>query len=249
MASKAPSTCCTNGFRHTGDVTGKLVTAEDIEYYVTGPESDKVLVIFTDVFGHKFQNVQLIADQFGEAGYKVVIPDLFYGDAISVEQLNSGKDLMKDWFPHHGPEQTRPIVDKVMKYVETELKPRYTVATGYCFGAKYAVQMLGEKKVQAAGIAHPSFVTIEEIKAIKGPLFISGAENDHIYSEELRAETEAALKEMGATYYTTRAWGVHHGFAVRGDPTKPAEKFAMEKCFCDWVEWFNFHDKNGGSRL
>ncbi|CAN6675108.1 hypothetical protein TRVA0_089S00144 [Trichomonascus vanleenenianus] len=244
MASKGPSSCCTSGFRHTGDITGKIITADDIEYYVTGPESDKVLIIFTDVFGHKFKNIQLIADQFGENGYKVVVPDLFYGDPISVEQLNSGMDIRKVWFPNHGPEKTRPIVDNVMKYVEAELKPRYVVGTGYCFGAKYAVQMLGDKKVQAAAIAHPSHITIEEIKAIKGPLFISGAETDRSYSEEFRAETEATLKEMGATYYTTLASGVNHGFAVRGDPSKPADKFAMEKCFCDWVEWFNFHDKN-----
>jgi dienelactone hydrolase len=175
------------------------------------------------------------------------MPDLFKGDPVPLNPPQ-GFDMLNGWFPNHIPEITRPIVDKVVAAIK-ELKPKTVVANGYCFGAKYAVQLLGEGHVDNAAIYHPSFVSIDEIRAIKGPLLICGAETDTIYTEELRHETEATLKEIGATYYTTLASGVSHGFAVRGDPSKPADKWAKEQAFQNTVQWFAYHRKSPASKI
>lgn len=238
MASNAPGKCCAQGFRHEGEAKGTISQFGGVESYLVGDKSSsKVLLFLTDVIGHKFINAQLLADQFAESGYYVVMPDLFKGDPVPLNPPE-GFDLLKTWFPGHVPEITKPIVTSVIDAIHSELKPKYVVATGYCFGAKYAVQLLGEKKIQAAGVAHPSFVSIDEVKAIKGPLFIAGAETDTIYTEDLRRQTEDTLREIKATFRTTFNSGVVHGFAVRADLNDTVAKKAKERAFCDMVDWF-----------
>jgi dienelactone hydrolase len=239
MASNPPSDCCTRGFRHEGKSVGSLESFNGVETYVVGDKSSKkVLYIITDVIGHKFINAQLLADQFSESGYLVVMPDLFNGDPVALNPP-AGFDFGANWLPKHTPAVTRPIVDKVYDAIVEKYHPKYIAAIGYCFGAKYVVQLLGEKKIHCGAGCHPSFVTIDEIKAIKAPLLICGAETDSIYTEELRRQTETALKEIKATYFTTLASGVEHGFSVRGDISNPVIKFAKEKAFRDSLEWFN----------
>jgi dienelactone hydrolase len=174
-------------------------------------------------------------------GLYVVMPDLFNGDPRSLDPPPPGYDMNRDWRPKHTPEITKPIVDKVLEGIRKRLNPEYVVANGYCFGAKYVVLLLGEGKIDAGGIAHPSGITIDEVRKIQKPIIISGAEEDQAYPEQLRKETEKTLKEIGATYFTTLSSGVSHGFAVRGDLSKPAVKFAKEKCLEDFVRYFNFH--------
>lgn len=238
MASNLPAACCAKGFRHTGATHGKLIDLNGIETYVVGQPSNKLVLILTDVFGHKFNNNQLLADQFSDNGYFVVMPDLFTGDPVSPTPAE-GFDLRADWLPNHMPSTTRPIVDKVVEGIKKEYSPEYIATVGYCYGAKYVVQLLGEGSVQSGAICHPSFVEMDEIKAIKGPLFIAAAETDEIFPAEARHATEATLKELGARYFITVASGVQHGFAVRGDPTDKVAKFAKERAFCDIVAWFN----------
>lgn len=240
MASLPPSNCCAQGFKHTGESKGKLIDLNGIETYVVGDEknsSEKFLLFLTDVIGHKFINAQLIADEFAKAGYFVVVPDLFSQDPVLLNPPSTF-DLLRDWFPHHKPEITGPIVDKIVASVKAKWAPKYVVATGYCFGAKYAVRLLGSGFVQAAAIFHPSFVAIEEVRAIKGPLYIGASEVDHIFPAELRRQTEDALLEIKAQYRLTLNHGVEHGFSVRGDITDPWIKYAKERVFADAVDWF-----------
>ncbi|KAA8917265.1 hypothetical protein TRICI_000603 [Trichomonascus ciferrii] len=240
MASNPAGKCCTEGFKYEGEAAGSLKTIGGYEAYVTGPEtSDKVVLQITDVFGHSFINNQLLADEFGKAGYKVIVPDLFNNDPAPPNP-GSDFDLKRDWFPKHGFDTARVVTDKVLEAIKAELKPKFIAATGYCYGAKLAVQYSGEKAVDAIGCAHPSFVTIDEVKAIKTPIILAAAETDSIYTDDLRLESEKILKEIGATYFLTRASGVSHGFAVRGDPNDKMQAFARKKACQDFIQWFDF---------
>lgn len=113
-------------------------------------------------------------------------------------------------------------------------------AVGYCFGAKYVVRRLHPDKgdIDVGYLAHPSFVSADELKAIKGPLAISAAENDHIFSAEKRHESEEILKTLGLPYQINLHGGVEHGFAVRGDLNKRSVQFAKESAFVQAVQWF-----------
>jgi dienelactone hydrolase len=54
----------------------------------------------------------------------------------------------------------------------------------------------------------------------------------------LRHQSEARLKEIGATYQINLFSGVEHGFAVRGDMSKPWEKWCKDKAFEQAIAWF-----------
>jgi dienelactone hydrolase len=159
------------------------ISAFAVDTYFAYPESKQTeiaILLLTDVIGYNFINAQLIADQFAANGYYVVVPDLFEGDPI---RLNNppGFDFM-EWLKSsgpsggHGPAQTDPIVEAVIKDMKTNQGVKKIGAVGYCFGAKYVARfMTGGKGVDVGYMAHPSFVDVEEIKALTGPLSISAA--------------------------------------------------------------------------
>lgn len=108
-------------------------------------------------------------------------------------------------------------------------------------GAKYVVRSLTSSGgIDVGYLAHPSFVTEDELKAINGPLSIAAAENDTIFTTELRHTSEKILKESGQPYQINLYGGVSHGFGVRGDIGKRHEKFAKEQAFLQAVTWFDY---------
>ncbi|ANB11542.1 protein AIM2 [Sugiyamaella lignohabitans] len=173
-----------------------------------------------------------------------------YDSDLSIPNPPPGKNFLSDWLPRHMPDTVQPIVDKFVDAVLKKFSPEYVATIGYCYGAKFAVQQIGNGKANVAAMAHPSLVSIEEIAAIKAPLLIIGAEKDHVYNDELRKKTEDKLKEIKATYFTTTASGVSHGFALRGDLSSESVKFAKEKAFTDSLQWFErFAPKTTGTHL
>lgn len=93
--------------------------------------------------------------------------------------------------------------------------------------------------IKVAYVAHPSFVTEEELAAIEGPLAISAAETDAIFPAEKRHQSEVILKDTGHPYQINLFCGVDHGFAVRGSQEKKVERFAKEQAFLQAVTWFD----------
>jgi hypothetical protein len=132
--------------------------------------------------GHALINPQLIADQFAANGYWTVMPDLFQGDAIELNQLGGGDfDIMK-WLTKGGPEgkghlpdTVDPIVEKTLAYMK-EQGAKKIGAVGYCFGGKYVARFLAKGKgVDVGFTAHPSFVDEAELRGMTGPLSIAAA--------------------------------------------------------------------------
>lgn len=234
MASNPPQKCCTEGFKLEGTPQGKLIDIGKISTYVSGDRSStKVLLILTDILGHKFPNSQLVADAYAKQGFYVVVPDIFNGDPTK-----PGEGIPDGWLDKHGVSDTEPVVQAVVQHIRSELATKFFASIGYCFGAKYTVRLLAEDAIDAGAAAHPSFVQIDEVAQIKKPLIILAAETDQIYTPELRAKTEAKLQEIKATYYTTLSSGVTHGFAVRSDPKDKWATAMAGKAFSDSVWWF-----------
>lgn len=247
MASYPPSDCCTKGFVHEGTPSGSYIEVSEskIKTYVTknGSKSDRIVVILPDIFGIYLPNTLLIADQFAsKCGYTTYIPDILFDDHIDISVMQKGEIDFNDWKNKHSNEITRPVVEKAMKAIKDLNKDKKICVIGYCFGAKFAVQQMAEGGLADVGaVAHPSFVAIEEIEAIKKPLLISCAETDNIFPAEKRQETTQKLQEIKATYQVDLFSGVEHGFAARGDPSNKAVKYAKEKVFADQCYWFDYH--------
>lgn len=103
-----------------------------------------------------------MADQYAANGYYTLIPDLFNGDALT---LNRPKDfdLMK-WLAQgstgdnpHTYDAVDPIVQKSIEYLQQKGFKRIG-AVGYCLGAKYVVRFMPKGKgIDVGYVAHPSY--------------------------------------------------------------------------------------------
>jgi len=240
MTSHQPAACCTIGVKHEGEAVGELRKIGDIETYFSYPKdrsTQNAILIITDVIGHKFLNVQLIADQFAANGYFVVIPDLFNGDPVLLNPPE-GFNLM-GWLQGHLPPSVDPIVAATLKEMRGPLGCKRIGGVGYCFGGKYVCRFLKDGQLDVGYTAHPSFVDKEELEGIQGPLSISAAETDQIFPAPKRHESEEILLKLSVPYQINLFSDVVHGFAVRSDISKKREKFAKEQAFLQAVTWFD----------
>ncbi|KAF2244786.1 alpha/beta-hydrolase [Trematosphaeria pertusa] len=246
MASNPIGRCCTVGVKHEGTAKGDVKNIGDVRTYFTYPEdksTQNAIVIFTDVMGMDFINVQLIADQFAANGYFTIVPDLFNGNVVPLNPPTDF-DIMK-WINEEMPRVPKvdPIIESVLKHLRGDLGVKKLGGVGYCFGGKYVCRWLKEGKLDAGYTAHPSFVDREEVEGIMGPLSIAAAETDQIFPAPKRHETEEILQKMSVPYQINLFSDVEHGFAVRCDLTKKPAKFAKEQAFLQAVAWFDEHVK------
>lgn len=240
MASNPPGECCTRGVLHNGTPTGSVEKIGSIDTYIARPAtpSDKAILLFTDIFG-LYNNVKLIADAFAKRGYLTIVPDLFNDDAVPPDALEGGKFDLPAWLAKHPTTAIDSIKDIVLKHIKTELKIKRLGSVGYCFGGKYVVRDLKDGVLDVGYIAHPSFVTVEELSAITGPLSIAAAETDTIFTPELRHESEKILAKLGVPYQLNLYGSVTHGFAVRADLSISKVRFAADQAFEQAVTWFD----------
>ncbi|KAJ5266645.1 hypothetical protein N7478_009453 [Penicillium angulare] len=250
MASLPPASCCYKGVKHEGAAKGSISQIGDVEVYTVYPDdksTKKAILILTDIIGHKFINVQLIADQFAANGYFVVIPDLFAGDPVPLNKPG-GFDMQKwrhgEYHPKgiaHLPPNVDPIVDACIKEMRETHGCEKIGSVGYCFGAKYVARYLRPdlQQIDVGFFAHPSHVSEDELRSIKAPLGIAAAETDAIFPPEKRHDSEVILKESGLPYQINLYSGVSHGFAVRGDPNNRIVQYAKETAFLQAIQWFN----------
>ncbi|KAL2109461.1 hypothetical protein VUR80DRAFT_2448 [Thermomyces stellatus] len=249
MASNPPSKCCTVGVKFSGEPTGKdIKIAGKWDGYLATPAPEKAhagagILYLPDVIGI-WQNSKLMADQLAANGYLCLVVDLFNGDPMSLGDRPPGFDFMA-WLNHgsdgknpHTPEAVDPIVEAAAKTLKEEYGITKLGAVGYCFGAKYVVRHY-KSGIKVGYLAHPSFVTEEELAAIQGPLAISAAETDAIFPSDKRHKSEEILKDTGHPYQINLFSGVDHGFAVRGRQEEKVERFAKEQAFLQAVTWFD----------
>ena len=120
-----------------------------------------------DIIGHTSNNAQLLADSFAARGYTVVIPDLFFNDAVDLDAYQAGKvELRPTWFEGgysprkipHVPKTIDPVIANTIIKMRNELELKKVGAVGYCFGAKEVVRFLSdshEEHLDAGYTAHP----------------------------------------------------------------------------------------------
>ncbi|UNI18050.1 hypothetical protein JDV02_004346 [Purpureocillium takamizusanense] len=249
MSSNPPGSCCSVGTLFEGTPTGqdiKIGDSKQIDAYVAKPPEGKArkgagILYIPDVIGI-WQNSKLMADNFAASGYTTLIIDLFNGDPVPLnitppfdfmKWLNEGSDGKNP----HTTEQVDPIIVAGVKALR-ELGVDKVAAVGYCFGAKYVVRHY-KSGIAAGFLAHPSFVTEEELAAIEGPLSIAAAETDHIFPADKRHKSEEILAKTGKPWQINLYSDVEHGFAVRGKLEVQAQKFAKEQAFRQAVTWFD----------
>jgi len=243
---------CIKGVTHEGEPTGKWEKINGIESYIATPESDypkdKVLLFLTDVFGPQLVNSRLLADDFAKNGFKTVVPDILHGDPIPADALNPGStfDITK-WFPGHGQNETRPIIDKVIEGLRKEGVTEFGVL-GYCFGGRYCFDLAFDKIPKAVMVAHPSLLQVpadleKYVAEANAPILFNTCTVDTQFPLESQAKADELFGNgKFAPGYKREYWeGCTHGFAVRGDLSDPKVKAGKEGSFKATVEFMIKH--------
>ncbi|KAK4442427.1 dienelactone hydrolase, partial [Podospora aff. communis PSN243] len=261
-----PAACCVTGHEHSGTPTGTFIQLPNttITAYLTIPPTTppttqtttthpttKAILFIPDVLG-LWPNNLLLADRFAsETGHLVLLPDIYTSDPFKLHKpfslIEPTDDLVTDWAARgsdgkspHTPAQIDPIVDASITYLRAVHSVARLGAVGYCLGAKYLVRFLDttKGKIDVGFVAHPSFVTEEELWASRGPLSVAAAEGDLIFTKELRHKTEEILKKKGEVWSIGLLGGVAHGFAVRGHPESTLDEWAKEEALGMAVRFF-----------
>jgi len=81
----------TNPDLHEGTPLGHFEDLHGLRTYIINPSksNEKVdtIILLTDIYGPDYINTQLVADEWSKQGWKVVIPDLFVGDPVPIEDI------------------------------------------------------------------------------------------------------------------------------------------------------------------
>ncbi|KAF8519660.1 Alpha/Beta hydrolase protein [Gautieria morchelliformis] len=242
---------CFRGVSHSGTPVGQLVKIGGFDTYVSKPEGnfpkDKAVLFLADVFGIQMNNSKLLADDFARNGFQVYAPDYLYGDPVPDGALNSPTFDGPAWFARHTQKRTRPVLDAVVKALK-EQGVTSLAAVGYCFGGRYVFDLAFDNVIQVAATSHPSQLKVPDdlqklLAVSRSPLLINTSEIDQQYPIVFQLKGDEILG--GGKYkpgYQKIFWpGTTHGFAVRGDLSKPEVKAAKEGAFKATVEFFRLH--------
>ncbi|KAG9313257.1 dienelactone hydrolase [Chiua virens] len=234
-----PGACCWSGVKHTGTPVGRVESIGGLNTYISAPSAvvtRSCILFFADVYGPLFINNQLLQDYFASCGFLVLGPDYFFGDAI----------------PNHPPDRDRqawinsaraPAIEVIPKWLDA-VKGLYGTesmkycAVGYCFGASFVMDLAADGFVVAGALAHPAFLDEIHFEKLTRPLLLSCPEDDHTFPHEARRRAEDIMVRNKSTYHFQVFSGVKHGFAVRGNPDVPQERWSKEESARGIKEWF-----------
>ncbi|KAI3965562.1 hypothetical protein MKX01_010519 [Papaver californicum] len=231
--------CCKNppalnsssGYEHVEEIGG-------LKTYVSGSLDTKLgILLVSDVYGYGAPNLRNLADKVAAAGYYVIVPDFFHGDPYT-----PGEDLLV-WRQSHGTDKGAVEAKQVIKALK--YKGISAVgAAGICWGGKVVGELAKSDDLKAIVMMHPSSVTIDDIKEIKVPISILGAELDKKLPPALLKQFEEVLATKPEVDSFVKIFkGVRHGWTVRYNITdKEAVKHA-EKAHHYMLKWLSKYVK------
>ncbi|CAH1426881.1 unnamed protein product [Lactuca virosa] len=230
--------CCENPpTLSSGGESGDVQIAS-LNSYVSGNTDSKIaVVLISDIFGYGAPKLRKLADKIASSGYYVVVPDFFNGDSFNGDPSNPDSPL-KDWLKNHAPVEAVAFAKSVIQALKEKGISKIGAA-GFCWGAKVVVELAKKAEIQVSALLHPSFVTLDDIKGVKVPIAILGAEIDKMSPPELVKEFELALEAKPEIDHFVKIYnGVSHGWTVRWkDDDEIAVKCAKE-AHEDLVAWF-----------
>ncbi|GAV60898.1 DLH domain-containing protein [Cephalotus follicularis] len=227
--SNAPTLNPSYGGGHVEKVGG-------FDTYITGsPHSKLAILLVSDVFGFEAPKLRKLADKVGAAGYYVVVPDFFYGDPYVPD--NPDRPILV-WLKEHGPdkgfEDAKPVIEALKEKGVCAIG-----AAGFCWGAKVVVELAKSELIQTAVLIHPSLVTVDDIKGVKVPISVLGAEIDQMSPPALLKQFEEVLNAKSEVDGFVKIFPkVSHGWTVRYKDEDAAEVKSAEEAHQDTLDWF-----------
>ncbi|CAD6272206.1 unnamed protein product [Miscanthus lutarioriparius] len=191
--------------------------------------------LFPFITGFEAPKLRKIADNVALSGYLVVVPDFLHGDPFDPSNPNNRAMWLQAHSPQKAFEEAKPVIAALKEEGVATIG-----AAGYCWGAKVIVELAKVHEIQAAVLLHPSLLTVDDIKEIKCPISILGAEIDKTSPPELLKEFQQILSaNSGIDHFVKIFPGVAHGWAVRYSDDDVAAVRSAAEALHDMTHWFN----------
>jgi len=233
--------CCESA-PHTqpGVGIGRVETFQHLPAYVTAsPDAKAAVILLSDIFGFEAPNLRKLADKVAAAGYFVVVPDFFYGDPFVLGSVENPLAGLQDWIKSHGTDKGFEDSTKVIEVLKSRGISAIGAA-GFCWGAKVVVELTKGEVLKAGVLLHPASVTLDDIKAVKAPLAILGAEIDEISPPELVQQFGAILSAKPEVDSFVKIYpGVAHGWTTRYNENDEVVVKNAEEAHVKMLEWLN----------
>ncbi|KAI0647818.1 alpha/beta-hydrolase [Trametes meyenii] len=250
---------CVTGTLHNGTPTGTETKVGGVDAYVVGPEDAKrVILVGADIFGWKFVNTRLLADEYAAHGFRVVIPDFFNGWQIPTWSLNAHDPSN----PHTtlfrrfvaAPAALLVLVPFVLRNLPSQVSTIAAVAAalrtahgpgaklgfvGFCWGGRFAISQ--NARFDASVAAHPSLVRFPaELDGVERPFSLAVAAGDPDFNRAKAEETGRILKGRGLKDVEVVVYeGVQHGWTTRANLADEKQKKARDDAVKQVVGWFD----------
>ncbi|KAM1195367.1 hypothetical protein ACFX13_022381 [Malus domestica] len=238
----ASSECCSNPpTLNPSSGTGHVESLGGLDSYVTGsPDSNLAVLLISDIYGFEAPNLRKLADKVAAAGFFVVVPDFLNKDPYAPEDANRPISVwIKDHGPDKGFEDAKPVLEALKSKGVSAIG-----AAGFCWGAKVVVELSKHALIQAAVLCHPSLVTVDDIKEVKVPISVLGAEIDQMSPPEVVKQFEEVLTAKPEVKSHVKIFPkVSHGWTVRYNVEDEAACKSAEEAHQDLLKWFLNHVK------
>lgn len=233
--------CCSNPPNlSSSSGSGSVIQLAGLKTYVSGSSHSKLAILLvSDVFGYESPNLRKLADKVANAGFYVVVPDFMHGEPYDPDNVENPISV---WLNRHntdrGFEDAKPVIAALKSQGKTTVG-----AAGFCWGAKVVVELAKSAHIQAAVLLHPSLTTLDDMKEVKAPMAILGAEIDKNSPPELMRQFGEILVSNNVKSFVKIFPGVAHGWAVRYKAEDESAVKSAEEAHKDMLEWFLAHIK------
>ncbi|KAI9058113.1 alpha/beta-hydrolase [Trametes sanguinea] len=254
---------CVSGSVHSGTPKGTETKIGGVDAYVVGDaDSQRIIFIGCDIFGWRFINARLLADEYASHGFRVVMPDLFNGWELPLWTLNA-KDpsnehkslftrfvlapfslfILVPWFLRNISRQVSTIsaVASALRAGAPAGSAPKIGFVGFCWGGRFAISQ--NHQFDATVAAHPSLVKFPaELDGVRKPFSLAVAADDPDFDRKRAEETERILKARGMADVEVVVYeGVKHGWTTRANLANPVQKKARDDAVKQVVGWFERH--------
>ena len=125
------------------------------------------------MFGYKFPNIRLLADEYAKAGFYTYVPDFHEGDSLPISFLQNIEPPLKTqetlsvvdkaknaaivpatlgpWLAKHREGVSGPLIDGFVNTVRMIPGTNKIGAIGFCWGGRYAILQARGQKMSGQG--------------------------------------------------------------------------------------------------
>jgi carboxymethylenebutenolidase len=183
-----------------------------------------------------------IAQRIADAGYAVLLPDLFYRagpyETPDPKSLFSDPAVLEAWRKFVSMPPAAKIMDDTRVFLDTlgarpEVRSSKVGVTGYCMGGRFSLMAAGTfpDRIAATASFHPGGLATDtpdsphllapQMRGVK--VYVAGADEDRNFPEEMKQRLADALAAAGVDHRIETYAGMRHGWVPSDTPVHSPE--------------------------